>query len=151
MNNTSIQLGEESVPCSNPKLLMALLKRAANAGKEHFRSTEGELLHMFKCVDLVEEMGDTIKHLNDEIKKLILSVENKPKQAATRANVKPEEKVAKAAAPKRKIARRKRRSDFGKKREGKALENIRKAQKQLQAKRRLAQRLEVKQQSATAQ
>lgn len=150
MNNTSIQLGEESVPCSNPKLLMALLKRAATVGKEHFRSTEGELLHMFKCVDLVEEMGDTIKHLNDEIKKLILDVENKPKQAATRANVKPEEKVAKAAAPKKK-ARRKRRSDFGKKREGKALDNIRKARKQFQAKRRLAHRLEVKQQSATAQ
>ena len=151
MNNTYIQLGEEAVPCSNPKLLMALLKRAANVGKDHFRSTEGELLHMFKCVDLVEEMGDTIKHLNDEIKKLILDVEKQPKKAATRANVKPEEKVAKAAAPKRKVTRRKRRSDFGKKREGKALDNIRKAQQQLKAKRRLAHRLEVKQQSATAQ
>jgi len=151
MNNMSVQLGEESVPCSNPKLLAALLKRAATVGKESFRSTEGELLNMFKCVDLVEEMGDTIKYLNDEIKKLILNIEDKPKQAATRPPLKAEEKVAKAAAPKRKIVRRKRRSDFGKKREGKALDNIRKAHKQLQAKRRLAQRLEVKQQSATAQ
>lgn len=150
MNNTSLSLGEESVGCSNPKLLMALLKRAAAAGKEQFRSTEGQLLHMFAAVDLVDEMKDTIKRLDEELKSFILKQEIKPKKAATKPPLRAEEKVAKAAA-KKKIVRRKRRSDFGKKREGKALENIRKAQQQLRAKRRLTQRLEAKQQLATAQ
>jgi hypothetical protein len=151
MNTTGIKIGEDIIPCSNPKLLTALLKRASTAAKVSFRSTEGELLNMFNAVDLVNEMKDTIKRLDDELKSFILKQESKPKQAATMPNVKAEEKVAKAAAPKKKVVRRKRRSDFGKKREGKALENIRRAQQQLKAKRRLTLRLEAaKQQTAKA-
>lgn len=105
---------------------------------------------MFHAVDLVDEMKDTIKKLNDELKSFILNQESKPKQAATMPNIKAEEKVAKAAAPKKKVVRRKRRSDLGKKREGKALENIRKAHQQIKAKRRITKRLEASKQQATA-
>lgn len=141
MNNTSIKIADEMISCSNPRLLVALLKRASTEAKANFRTTEGELLHMFQCVDLVEEMEDTIKSLNKQLIQLVESSE--PKQVATKPVEKAEEKVAKAASPKKKVMRRKRRSDRGKKREGAALENIRKAAKKNAAKRRLSKRLEL--------
>lgn len=131
MNTQNLNYQGEDIPCSNPKLLIALLKRAATAAKANFRTTEGELMWMYQCVDLVGEMKDTVNQLNKELIELI---EKKPKRSA-----KPTagQKVVKAKAK-----RRKRRSDFGKKREGKALENIRKAQYQRKAQRRLQSRLQ---------
>lgn len=136
MNNTSLKVADEMISCGNPRLLVALLKRAATEAKANFRTTEGELLHMFQCVDLVEEMEDTVKSLNKQLIQLVETSE--PKQVE-----KAEEKVAKAASPKKKVMRRKRRSDMGKKREGAALENIRKAAKKNAVKRRLSKRLEL--------
>lgn len=141
MNNTSLKVADEMISCGNPLLLVALLKRAATEAKANFRTTEGELLHMFQCVDLVEEMEDTIKSLNKQLIQLVESSE--PKQVAKKPVEKAEEKVAKAASPKKKVMRRKRRSDMGKKREGAALENIRKAAKKNAVKRRLSKRLEL--------
>jgi len=122
MNNTSIKFADEVISCSNPPLLAALLKRVANAAKENFRSTEGELLTMFNAIDKLQD-------LEDDIKSIKLQVESKPQ-----------------ATPKKKAVRRKRRSDIGKKRQGAALDNIRKAAKKNAAKRRLYKRLEVSKQ-----
>lgn len=122
MNNMSIKIADEAIPCSNPRLLVALLKRTASTAKENFRSTEGELLTMFNAID-------KLKDLEDDIKSIKLQVESKPK-----------------ATPKKKVVRRKRRSDMGKKRQGVALDNIRKAAKKNAAKRRLSKRLEVSKQ-----
>jgi len=122
MNNMSIKIADEAIPCSNPRLLVALLKRTAATAKENFRSTEGELLTMFNAID-------KLKDLEDDIKSIKLQVESKPQ-----------------ATPKKKVVRRKRRSDMGKKRQGAALDNIRKAAKKNAAKRRLSKRLEVSKQ-----
>lgn len=131
MNTQNLNYQGEDIPCSNPKLLIALLKRAATAAKANFRTTEGELMWMYQCVDLVGEMKDTITRLD---KKLVDVVEAEAKRSAKQTAAK---KVVTAKAK-----RRKRRSDFGKKREGAALDNLRKAQHQRKAQRRLQSRLQ---------
>lgn len=75
-------------------------------------------------------MKDTITRLD---KKLVDVVEAEAKRSAKQT-------AAKKVTAKAK--RRKRRSDFGKKREGAALDNLRKAQHQRKAQRRLQSRLQ---------
>lgn len=153
MNTMQIKIGDDQINCHNPRLLVALLKRAQNVAKLNFRSTEAELMWMFAQVDRVVE-------LEDKLKDMILSSSKKKvkRKVATKPNVKAEEKVSVAANPHpeavdedddiqydklgRRIGVRKvTRSDYGKKRKGKALENIRAAAKRRQAAHRIKSRL----------
>lgn len=158
MNTMQIKIGDDQINCHNPRLLVALLKRAQNVAKLNFRSTEAELMWMFAQVDRVVE-------LEDKLKDMILSSSKKKvkRKAATKkglpSKVSPaEEKVSVAANPHpeavdedddiqydklgRRIGVRKvTRSDYGKKRKGKALENIRAAAKRRQAAHRIKSRL----------
>jgi len=153
MNTMQIKIGDDQINCHNPRLLIALLKRAQNVAKLNFRSTEAELMWMFAQVDRVVE-------LEDKLKDMILSTSKKKskRKVATKPNVKAEEKVSASANPDpeavdedddiqydklgRRIGVRKvTRSDYGKKRKGKALENIRAAAKRRQAAHRIKSRL----------
>lgn len=153
MNTMQIKIGDDQINCHNPRLLIALLKRAQNVAKLNFRSTEAELMWMFAQVDRVVE-------LEDKLKDMILSTSKKKskRKVATKPRVKAEEKVSASANPDpeavdedddiqydklgRRIGVRKvTRSDYGKKRKGKALENIRAAAKRRQAAHRIKSRL----------
>lgn len=153
MNTMQIKIGDDQINCHNPRLLIALLKRAQNVAKLNFRSTEAELMWMFAQVDRVVE-------LEDKLKDMILSISKKKskRKVATKPRVKAEEKVSASANPDpeavdedddiqydklgRRIGVRKvTRSDYGKKRKGKALENIRAAAKRRQAAHRIKSRL----------
>lgn len=157
-NGASNDAPDDLIPCQNPRLLVALLKRTATVAKENFRSTEAEMMWMFSQVDLVEE-------LQDKLKEFIMCSEKKKskRKAATRRGVtrksKPaEEKVSETANPdptaldedddveydalgRRLSPRKVTRSDYGKKRTGKALENIRAANKRKKAERRIKSRM----------
>lgn len=153
MNTMQIKIGDDQINCHNPRLLVALLKRAQNVAKLNFRSTEAELMWMFAQVDRVVE-------LEEKLKDMILSSSKKKvkRKVATKPNVKAEEKVSVAANPDpeavdedddiqydklgRRIGVRKvTRSDYGKKRKGKALENLRAAAKRKQAAHRIKKRI----------
>ena len=153
MNTMQIKIGDDQINCHNPRLLIALLKRAQNVAKLNFRSTEAELMWMFAQVDRVVE-------LEDKLKDMILSTSKKKskRKVATGPNLKAEEKVSASANPDpeavdedddiqydklgRRIGVRKvTRSDYGKKRKGKALENIRAAAKRRQAAHRIKSRI----------
>ncbi|UCD39646.1 MAG: hypothetical protein JSV87_04345 [Candidatus Bathyarchaeota archaeon] len=157
-NGASNQAPDDLIPCNNPRLLVALLKRTATVAKENFRSTEAEMLWMFSQVDRVEE-------LQDKLKEFIMASEKKSRKrkAATKKGLPSkgkaaEEKVSASANPnptaidedddvqydvlgRRLSPRTVTRSDYGKKRTGKALENIRAAHKRRKAERRLKSRM----------
>lgn len=153
-NGASNDAPEDLVPCQNPRLLVALLKRTATVAKENFRSTEAELMWMFSQVDRVSELEDQLKTF--VMKKP--AAKRKKRKVATRTKLKAEEKVSAAAHPEptavdedddvrydklgRRIGERKvTRSDYGKKRKGKALENIRAANKRASVAKRIKSRL----------
>lgn len=158
MNTMLAKLDDDEIPCHNPRLLVALLKRTATVAKDNFRSTEAEMMWMFKQVDLVEE-------LQDKLKEFIMASAKKSqkRKAATKKGllrkVKPAEEMISATANpnskaideeddvqydvlgRRLSPRTVTRSDYGKKRTGKALENIQAAHKRRKAERRLKSRV----------
>jgi len=157
-NGASNEAPDDLIPCHNPRLLVALLKRTATVAKDNFRSTEAEMMWMFKQVDLVEELQDKLKEFI-----MASAKKSRKRKAATKKGlprkVSPaEEKVSATANPhpeaidedddvqydslgRRLSPRTVTRSDYGKKRTGKALENIRAAHKRKKAERRLKSRM----------